>query len=310
MKTAIIIAGATGVGKTSVACDIAKTLTGEIISADARQVYRGMTIGTAAPVESSIPHHMIGILDPDEKPTAKWWADECAAIMKYLHGSGKVPIIAGGTGLYIRALTDGLFDAPTPNPEIRQKLLDRAETGENLHAELEKLDPTAAMRIHLNNTVRIIRALEVCLSSGIPLSEHFSDTVSPTEDWTFLKFHLTRTRQELYDRIDRRTEAMFREGWIEEVRGLLEIGVTRDAPGMEAIGYREIFDFIHEGGDLDKIKEGIKQATRNYAKRQITWFRHQRGFMEIVLSEESNRVAVKKIISDYLTVQSLDTSPV
>lgn len=283
-KIAIIIAGATGVGKTSVACAVAERLSGEIISSDARQVYRGMFIGTASPVNENIRHHLVGILDPNEKPTAKWWADKCARTMEDLHEKGKLPIIAGGTGLYMTALVEGLFDAPPPSPELRKRLRRRAETGEDIHSELEQIDPESAGRIHPNNIPRIIRALEVYHQTGKTLTELFAKTEPPAGDWTYLKFHLTRSREKLYARIDRRTEEMFEAGWIEEVEKLLGSGVSTESPSMDAIGYSQICGYLRGGIDFDELKAEIKKLTRNYAKRQLTWFRNKSDFEEIDLS--------------------------
>lgn len=280
----MIIAGATGVGKTSVACAVAERLSGEIISADARQVYRRMIIGTASPVNEDVRHHLVGILDPNEKPTAKWWADECARTMEELHERGKPPIIAGGTGLYTGALVEGLFDAPPPSPELRRRLRRRAESGEDIHSELKKIDPESAERIHPNNLPRIIRAIEVYHQTGKTLTELFAETEPPAGDWTYLKFHLTRNRGELYERIDHRTEEMFEAGWIDEVEKLLESGVSAESPGMDAIGYRQICDYLRGEMDFDCLKAEIKKLTRNYAKRQLTWFRNKPDFEEIDLS--------------------------
>jgi tRNA dimethylallyltransferase len=295
----IIIAGATGVGKTSVACAVARRIGGEIISADARQVYKGMAIGTAAPSNEDVPHHLVGVLDPNEQPTAKWWADECARILESLWEKESVPIIAGGTGLYIRALVEGLFESLSGDAGIRTSLKKRIETGEDLHAELERIDPESAVRIHPNNKPRIIRALEVYYSTGKTLTELFGQTESKAKGWEFLKFHLVLPRELLYEKIERRTEDMFEAGWIDEVRELLSSGIASDAPGMEAIGYREICGFLSGEIDIADVKSKIKQATRNYAKRQLTWFRHRPDYCEIDLSKMELIEAVEIILRRY-----------
>lgn len=297
-KISIIIAGATGVGKTSVACTIAERLKGEIISADARQIYSGMVVGTAAPIDEEVPHHLVGVLAPKEKCTAKWWGDEAAILMDNLHRKGLVPIIAGGTGLYIRALVEGLFEGPKADKQIRKELRQRADS-ENLHEELRNIDPESAERIHPNNTARIIRALEIYYQSGSTMTELFEKTEPPAPDWSFIKYNLVRPREELYYRIERRTEAMFDNGWVSEVRGLLEQGISVEDPGMQAIGYREIVKYIRGAVSLDEVKKSIKKATRNYAKRQLTWFRNRPEFIEIDLSKESDDGAAEKIIEGY-----------
>ncbi len=298
-KIAIIIAGATGVGKTTVACAVAERLGGEIISADARQLYRRMVIGTAAPRDEVILHNCVGVLEPREKATAKWWADECAKIMGNLNQKGIVSIIAGGTGLYIRALVEGLFDIPNPDDSIREELIERANAGENLYEELRDVDQESADRIHPNNTPRIIRALEVYYRSGNTMTELCDRTESPVPDWKFNKYHMVRPRGKLYRRIEERTEKMFEDGWIEEVRGLLNSGVKPDDTGMEAIGYREICDYIIGKSTLADVKDSIKRATRNYAKRQLTWFRHRPGYAEIDLSKLDIREVAELIETDY-----------
>lgn len=298
-KIAIVIAGATGVGKTTVACAVAKRLWGEIISADARQLYRGMVIGTAAPRGKEVRHHCIGVLNPREKTTAKWWADECTRIMGNLYQKGIVPIIAGGTGLYIRALVEGLFDILYSDDSIREELIERANAGENLYEELRDVDPESADRIHPNNTPRIIRALEVYYQSGNTMTELCHSTESPVPDWSFIKYHIIRPRGELYRRIEERTEKMFEDGWIEEVQKLLNSGVKPDDPGMEAIGYRQIHDYIIGKSTLADVKDSIKRATRNYAKRQLTWFRRRPGYAGIDLSKLDIREVVELIETDY-----------
>lgn len=298
-KIAIIIAGATGVGKTSVACAVAERLGGEIISADARQVYKGMVIGTASPENEAVRHHLVGVLDPFEKPTAKWWAEESAKILENLWERGNVPIIAGGTGLYIRVLVEGLFECPEGNPDIRNTLKKRLESGDDLYGELARIDPESAERIHPNNTPRLIRALEVFYSTGKTLTELFACTESPARGWNFVKFNLILPRELLYERIERRTEQMFEAGWIGEVRELLSSGITPDTAGMEAIGYREICNFLSGEIELEDAKSKIKQSTRNYAKRQLTWFRHRPDYCEIDLSKMEQAEAVEEILSGY-----------
>ena len=294
-KIAPVIAGPTAVGKSTVAELLAERIGGEIISADARQLYRGMAIGTAAATDSNIPTHLTGVLYPKKRPTAAWWSEHAAEIMREMRSRGKFPIIVGGTGLYIEALTEGIFDAPAADFGFREELQNRAESGENLHAELKKSDPEAAERIHPNNLVRIIRALEIYHITGKPISEHFAATRSPVPDWEFAKFYLTRPREELYDRIERRARQMLESGWIEEVRKLLESGVSPDDPGMEAIGYRQIADYLAGKVPRRETLETIVRETRRYAKRQMTWFRNRSGFSRIDLSKISASAAAERI---------------
>ncbi len=298
-KTAIIIAGPTAVGKTEIAYRVASEVDGEIISADARQIYRGMIIGTAAPANSPIKHHLVGVLDPTERCTAAWWAEKATSLINDIYSRRKIPLIVGGTGLYIRALVEGMFPDASKSPEIRKNLQNKAESGVDLHKELSRVDPETANRIHPNNIVRIIRALEIYYSTGKPVSAHFENTLSPAEDWAFLKFHLTRPREELYERINNRTRQMLDSGWVEEVEALLDSGIPRSAPGMEAIGYREICDFLEGKIEKANLSEIIARKTRNYAKRQMTWFRHRESYEKIVLSSVSVEDCVRQIVTEY-----------
>jgi tRNA dimethylallyltransferase len=281
-KKAIVIAGATGVGKSDYAINLALELDTEIISADARQIYRGMVIGTSAPENSPIKHHLVGILDPRERSTAAHWANEAFKILEELHSRGKTPLVVGGTGLYIRALVEGIFAGPGADPEIRNELRRKIADGFDIHAELKRADPISAEKIHPENKIRIIRALEIFYITGKPLSSHFSETRPIAEGWTFSMFHLTRPREELYDRINRRTVAMLANGWLDETRSLLDDGISETAPGFDAIGYREICAHFRGEISFADLTETISRATRNYAKRQITWFRNRKGFNVIL----------------------------
>jgi len=298
-RISIIIAGPTAVGKTDVACRVAKKFGCEIISADARQIYRGMVIGTAAPLNPPIRHHLVGILNPSDRCTAAWWAQRAAEVMEGIREREKMALVVGGTGLYIRALVEGIFPGPGEDMEFRAELQKRADAGENLHAELEIVDPIAAEQIHPNNLVRIIRALEVYHITGEPLSKQFAQTIPIAENWQFLKFFLTRPREELYRRINGRTHHMLQNGWIEETKRLLDSGVSVSSPGMEAIGYKEIVRYFR--GELDKreLYEIISQKTRNYAKRQLTWFRHRPGYEEMNVKELGVEEVANRIIASY-----------
>jgi tRNA dimethylallyltransferase len=274
----IVICGATAVGKTAMGIALAAAVGGEIISADSMQVYRGMDIGTAKPTaeeRAAVRHHLIDILDPDEAFDAAQFARLARQLVYELHRRQKVPVIVGGTGLYIKALLRGLFRSDPASPEVRQRL--RAEAGAEgpaaLHARLAGCDPDTARRIHPNDAVRILRALEVFEVAGRPLSqlqrEHqFGDT-----PFTALKIGLSIEREELYQRIDRRAAAMVAVGLEAEVRSLLVKGYGPELKPMQSIGYSHMVAFI--GGSLSREEclRTLKRDTRRFAKRQLTWFR-------------------------------------
>ncbi len=298
-RRAIIIAGPTAVGKTEIGVETAKILGGEIISADARQIYSGMAIGTCAPQSVEIPHHLVGYLSPAEKSTAHAWAELAAECLEEIRLRGKVPIVVGGTGLYMEALTRGMFEAPRPDRGIREGLNARLEAGEDLYALLKKIDPTAAENIHPNNRYRLLRALEVFYSTGKTLTENFGETKSPAEGWCFAKFFVNLDRKSLYSRIHARTVALLEGGWIEETQALVEQGFNDDSPGLNAIGYREVLGYLRGETDFESLTEEIARMTRNYAKRQITWFSRREGFTEIEISEMAARDCAERIAEKY-----------
>ena len=278
---------------------MAQIIGGEIISADARQLYKGMPIGTAVPVDSPVKHHLTEILDPAERTSALWWAKKALSVMEMLIAKEITPIIVGGTGLYIKALTDGIFDSPGESFEIRETLAKRADSGEDLHETLSSIDNEAASKIHPNNTVRIIRALEVYYSTEKTITEHFKSTETLAGDWTFHKFLLVRDRKKLYHRIDQRVISMIDSGWIEETKNLLQNGISPNSPGMEAIGYRHIVRYLKGELDISDLIDRISRETRRYAKRQLTWFRNQKGYEKIDLTETTQEDVVGQIIEYY-----------
>lgn len=258
----------------------------EIISADSMQVYKGMNIGTAKPDPAflkRLPHHLIDMVDPDYNwGTAEFVEradDLCCDIWK----RGKLPVVAGGTAFYIQNFMYGLPKTPEADEEVRAKLIERArkEGSAALHRELEACDPESAAKIHENDEYRIVRALEVFISTGMKRSD-YKTGFDLRPDFTFLPLHLSRPREELYERINARVEEMFRQGLAEEVRGLVESGYKADDSGMRAIGYREFFQmkdktgsFEYENGHwLGAVKEMIKTDTRKYAKKQEDFFTH------------------------------------
>ncbi|HOG61381.1 MAG TPA: tRNA (adenosine(37)-N6)-dimethylallyltransferase MiaA [Flexilinea sp.] len=271
-----VIVGPTAVGKTAFAIELAKIANAEIVSADSRYFYRGMDIGTAKPTpeeRQSIPHHLIDVADPDETWSLALFQQKAYDAITSIHERGKNVIVVGGTGQYIRALLQG-WSPPTMEVDLvmRAVLEDWAnEIGPmEIHKKLAILDPIAAEKIDYRNVRRTIRALEVIFGSGQRFSEQRKVTESP---YSFLILGLNRSRSSLYQRIDQRIDQMIRQGFIEEVAGLLEKGYSPALPSMSAIGYREISAYLNHEISLDEAIRLIKQRTRNFVRRQANWFK-------------------------------------
>ena len=281
LKTAknplVVILGPTASGKTALSLGIAKQIDGEIISTDSRQIYRGLEIGSAVLPEADregIPHHMIGIVDPDREYSLAEYKDDAAALIEQIHKRGHVPMLVGGTGLYISALIED-YDVPRvpPDKKLREKLQkEAAKKGpEHLHKKLAKLDPAAAEQIHPNNLRYVIRALEINLKTGKPKQNKKADPKATNKNVFIIG--VDRHREELYERINKRVEEQIKQGLIGEVEALLAKGYADPLPAMSSLGVKEIVPFIRKEQTLDECKETLKQNTRNYAKRQGTWFR-------------------------------------
>lgn len=274
----IVICGPTGVGKTSVALELAKTFNGEIINADSMQIYRHMDIGTAKPTTSEqalILHHMINIVNPDDHFDAATYAKQAYQVILKLHKKGITPFVVGGTGLYIKALLQGLFKAGASDPNIRKGLAEEAKLQGSgfLYKRLSQCDPEAAQGLHPHDTFRIIRALEVYKLTGKPISEHQQGHGFVDRPFHAIKIGLEMDRKVLYDGINRRVEAMIAAGFIDEVKKLLGRGYAADLKSMQAIGYRHLVDYIKGNISWDETMRTLKRDTRRYAKRQLTWFK-------------------------------------
>lgn len=279
-----IVTGATSAGKTGIALEAAKTLGNvEIISADAFQVYIGFDVGTAkASLEerASIPHYLIDTNEPSQAYTAGLFAEEAERLAEDIMNRGKIPLIVGGTGLYIKTLTDGIFDCPEVDASIRPGLQERYDKEGlwKLYAELKEKDSVYASRISENDPVRVIRALEVCDGLGISFTEAHKKYHKPPK-YSYRVFAPKLERAVLYGGINERTRNMWKEGWPEEVKGLLEKGVSEDCPAFRAIGYKAVATFLR--GDIGEAQtvEKIAQETRHFAKRQTTWFNSMKDIM-------------------------------
>ncbi len=272
----VTVQGPTASGKTALALKLAQELDTEIISADSRQVYRYMDIGTAKPTRiemTGIRHHLIDVVDPDESYSAGRFAQEALSIVQRLNDEGKIPVVAGGTGFYIRALQNGLFESPEVDPELRARLMSEAEQDiEEVYRRLVDVDPESAERVHRNDAKRIVRALEIFEQTGISMSEHWR---RQQEENRFVSYDilLQPDREDLYKRINDRFDYMIINGFLDEVKRLLEMGYKPDDPGMNAVGYRELVQWQQNGGEIDAVVALAKQKSRNYAKRQMTWYR-------------------------------------
>lgn len=272
----LALVGPTAVGKTALSLTVAAALDAEIISVDSRQVYRGMDIGTAKATPSeraSVPHHLLDVVAPDEAYSVALYQRQARAIIARLHAHGKLPLLIGGTGLYFRAVCDGLVLPPVPpQPELRAELEARVAAGDlaGLVTELRRLDPVGAERLDLANPRRVIRALEVTRVSGRPFSAWQRRQPPP---FRTVWLGLTRPRAELYARINARASEQIAAGLVEEVRGLVQQGYGYDLPAMQSLGYREIGQYLQGQLTLDEAIASQQQATRRYARRQLTWFR-------------------------------------
>ena len=276
----VAVVGPTASGKTSLGLALADRLGGEIVSADSVQVYRLLDVGSAKPTPEELaaaPHHLIDVLDPDEPYTAADFARDAAAAVRDIASRGGVPLVVGGTTLYVKALLRGLCPAPPGDEAIRRQLAERAQTEgwPALHAELQRLDPDAATRIHPNDRIRIERALEVVLSTGGPITRLQEDHAFVGGEFDSLQIGLQLPREMLYERIDRRVLEMFESGWIEEVESLLERGYDADLKPLQAIGYRDVVRLVRGELDREEAVQRIQRDTRRFAKRQLTWLRKE-----------------------------------
>ena len=279
MPQIITIAGPTASGKTALSIQLAKEMDGEIVSCDSMQVYKDMDIGTAKPTleeQEGIPHHMLSVAEPWEDFSVSRYCAMADPIVEDILRRGKSPIIVGGTGLYMDALIRGNAFAPCPSTGRREEL-EALAASQGIEAVIERLravDPESAARLHPSDQKRIVRAMEVYLETGMTITEHNRKTQEIPPKYHPIRFTLTdRQRQTLYDRIDRRVDTMVEAGLIEEIQGLLARGIPEKCTAMQAIGYKEFVAALHGACSLEEAAGQVKQSSRRYAKRQLTWFR-------------------------------------
>jgi len=308
----IILIGPTGVGKTAVSCELAKQLPEEteIISADSRQVYRYMDIGTAKPspqLREKITHHFIDACYPDRNYSAGEFGEEAREEIGKILARGHWPIVVGGSGLYLRALLEGFFAPKVSNQEIQAQLKRRAETegSRQLHAELAKIDPGSAARLHPNDSHRIVRALEIYYASGKPASELRQYPNEPA-DFIYRLIGLNMPRADLYARINQRVDKMVAEGLVDECKRLLEMGYLPELNALKTVGYQEVFQHLRNEISYDEMVELIKQHSRNYAKRQMTWFRKMNGVKWFDVKPEDSAEKIAALLLLYLNISQAD----
>lgn len=300
-----VICGATAVGKTALALNLAEHFDGEIISADSRQVYRLMDVGTAKPTKDElhrIKHHLIDVVWPDEEFHAAHFVSHAEAAITDICHRNKRPFLVGGTGLYIRALTEGLLQAPSANPELRQRLHTRAEEEGSLvlHEELALVDPESAARLHPNDLIRIVRALEVYEHSGRTLSAMQDEHGFSSQPYRTIKICLNMDRAELYRRIDERAEVMFDQGLLAEAETLLQAGYDPDLKTLKTIGYRQAFALLRKDMSRDEAIADLQQSTRRYAKQQLTWLRKDKTI--IWLDSSDDFVTIRELIEKFYDI--------
>ncbi len=273
----VVICGATGIGKTSVGIELAEKLGGEIVSADSMQIYRYMDIGTAKPTSAEldrITHHLIDIVDPDQEYDAAQFSKQARERIADIIRRDRKPFIVGGSGLYIKALLHGLFQAKPVDSQIRRRLKrDVEEIGSQaLHQRLQQVDPDTANKLHPNDSYRILRALETIESTGKSISELHRAHDFEDDPFIALKIGLRMDRQNLYTRLDQRVDLMVEAGLVNEVKNLLEMGYTADLKSMQSIGYRHVVEYLQDKVSWDECVRTLKRDTRRFAKRQFTWF--------------------------------------
>jgi tRNA dimethylallyltransferase len=307
----VAVIGPTASGKSALGIWLARQVGGEIVACDSTQLYQGFDIGTAKPPiheRAGIPHHLIDALDPHQASTAGGYREMAERALEDLRRRTRVPIFTVGTGLYFRALLEGLAELPQRSEELRECLRRNArEHGPgHLHQLLSRLDPEAATKIAPFDEQKLIRAIEVCLLTEKPLTQIHSQGRNPLQGWRVLKIGLAPDREALYQRIHARADGMLAKGWLDEVRSLLDSGWSDDAKPFDFIGYRELRQVLRAEITLDAARAAIYQSTRRYAKRQLTWFRREPGVFWI--QGFGDDPIVQRQALDWLLQQGLSSS--
>ncbi|EPR13395.1 tRNA (adenosine(37)-N6)-dimethylallyltransferase MiaA [Ruminiclostridium papyrosolvens] len=306
MNRVIVIVGPTASGKTNLSIELAKRMNGEIISADSMQIYKYMDIGTAKPTKEEmqgIEHYLINEVLPSEDFNVVRFKELAERYIDNILKKGKQPIVAGGTGLYISSLINNInFSESESDWELRETLKKEAEElgPEYLHKKLQEVDPDSALNIHPNNIKRVIRALEVYYQTQKPISYHNEISRSIPPRYQFVLVGLNMDRQVLYERINTRVDIMIKNGLVDEVKRLVDLGYADSIISMQGIGYKEILEYLRNNSTLEQAIENIKQGTRRYAKRQITWFKRINGIRWFNIDNSGNNINVINEISEYV----------
>ena len=296
----LAIIGPTASGKSALGVFLAKEFIGEVVACDSTQLYRGFDVGTAKPTwaeRASVPHHLLDILDPNEDSTAGGYRKRALKVLDDLRARSRLPVFTVGTGLYLRALLEGLADLPLRSEDLRARL--RASAAEHgaghLHEMLARLDAAAARQISAADEQKLIRAIEICLLAQKPLTEIHRAGTTPLSGWRVLKIGLQPEREALYQRIHNRTDAMLQAGWLAEVSGLMASALPENAKPFDFIGYRQLRSHLRKEITLDAARAAIQQGTRQYAKRQLTWFRREQNvhWLEGFGDDRSNQTAAR-----------------
>lgn len=300
----VVIIGPTAVGKTELSIKLAEQFEGEIISGDSMQVYRGMDIGTAKAEPhqlARVPHHLIDIISPAEEYSVAIFQESATRLITEINQRGRLPFLVGGTGLYIESVTHRFqFAQSAQDPELRERLQRMAESEgvEALHARLAAVDPITARRLHPNDVKRVIRALEIYESTGYKMSDYQHRAQQSPYD--LLMIGLTMEREKLYQRINQRVDQMIEAGLVEEVRGLLDQGYDASLVSMQGLGYKELIPYLYGEITLEKAIHDIKQRTRHFAKRQLSWFRRMKEIQWFDLTDPARREEVEQTIKQIL----------
>lgn len=301
-KPVIFLVGPTSVGKSKISVHMARLLSTDIIGADSRQIYKGMDIGTAKPTREdmkSVRHHMIDIISPDDPFSVGIYNKMASSIISKMHGTGMIPFIVGGTGLYIKALIYGLWEGPAADWDLRRRFREEESSNgeEYLYNKLATVDPDSARYIHPRDTMKVIRALEVFYITGRPLSYFHKSHAFSDDRYEPVLIGLKRDRSDLYRRIERRVERMMEEGLIDEVKRLLDMGYSGDLNSMKGLGYKQMLGCLRGRYSIDEAIRLIKRDTKRYAKRQFTWFNMESSIRWIeVDADEEELVTLEKIM--------------
>lgn len=302
MEKVIVVVGPTCSGKSGLAFEIAMQLNTEIISADSRQIYKLLNIGTAKPATSElmhVKHHLMDNINPDSVFNAGMFVEEAERIISILHSQNKIPVVTGGTGLYIKSLIDGIINSVDTHAELREELLNKRKQfgNEYLYNELKKVDSRSAATMLPQNWKRVMRALEVYYISGKPIWQHFEDQKKNSE-FIYLQFGLDWERDILYRRIEDRVDSMIEDGLVDEVKSLLAKGFSKEINALNTVGYKEIISYLENEISLERAIELIKRNTRRYAKRQLTWFKADKRIEWIKIRNENDILNTANYIAE------------